>query len=302
MVAGALCLGTLLVVASRFTLVSAFGIVSRPAALRESSTGTLVLFGSSRHSVNNDNPKDDDAFEGSPQESVAGAIRDTTNTNTKRPYNRRRILQQGISSLTALSTASILSSSLTTLDGSSWVAMATEEVSAATATTTESTTFTQSGKGGGGPFGYQLTIPPNFVQGGKPVKTHLNEANFNSAVTKGYQLGITVDPVKINSLVEFGTPSEVAARVITAELKRDGILDITMGDDPSDVRDGSNIVYYLVDYISDGTRGRKHLYTKTVIHQGNLYVLTGQIKVADETPTIVAEIKQVLQSFAVSAS
>jgi hypothetical protein len=51
-------------------------------------------------------------------------------------------------------------------------------------------------------FAYSVTPPPGFQQTQKPVKTHLDEINFISDTVKGYQFGITVDPVRINSLKE----------------------------------------------------------------------------------------------------
>merc|ERR1712238_42158 len=47
---------------------------------------------------------------------------------------------------------------------------------------------------------YQIAIPSSMKESSKPVKTHLDEVNFRSESTKGYQYGITVDPVRISSL------------------------------------------------------------------------------------------------------
>jgi hypothetical protein len=50
-----------------------------------------------------------------------------------------------------------------------------------------------------------------------------------------------------------------------AELKRDGVVDVTTGRDPvEDVDTGA----YDVEYISDGSRGRKHFVTRTVGGEG----------------------------------
>jgi hypothetical protein len=54
-------------------------------------------------------------------------------------------------------------------------------------------------------FQYQITTPSTFAQSQKPVKTHLDEINFVSSQVKGYQYGITVDPVRINSLKEVSS-------------------------------------------------------------------------------------------------
>lgn len=49
---------------------------------------------------------------------------------------------------------------------------------------------------------YSIQIPIQFKETQKPLKTHLDEINFVSEDVKGYQYGITVDPVRINSLKE----------------------------------------------------------------------------------------------------
>jgi hypothetical protein len=51
-------------------------------------------------------------------------------------------------------------------------------------------------------FAYSITTPATFSENSKPMKTHLDEINFVSEGVKGYQYGITVDPVRINSLKE----------------------------------------------------------------------------------------------------
>jgi len=192
---------------------------------------------------------------------------------------RRRIIEKLASATFGISASLLVKSDLCSVaaetDGMSWQQ------------------FEQAGKG----YRYSLRVPADFVQGGKPVKTHLSEVNFDSSSIKGYQVGVTVDPVRINSITEFGTPNEVAARVVTAELNRDGILEVTVGQDPSQVTNESGIVSYLLDYVSDGKRGRKHFYTKTTIHEGELYVLSAQIKTADETPFLSRQIKEILHSF-----
>jgi hypothetical protein len=54
-------------------------------------------------------------------------------------------------------------------------------------------------------FSYTINIPSAMKQSQKPVKTHQDEINFASEDVKGYQYGITVDPVRINSLKEVRT-------------------------------------------------------------------------------------------------
>mmetsp|Transcript_7482 Transcript_7482/g.14183 ORF Transcript_7482/g.14183 Transcript_7482/m.14183 type:complete len:304 (+) Transcript_7482:110-1021(+) len=139
-------------------------------------------------------------------------------------------------------------------------------------------------------FAYTLTLPAPYVTTRKPLPTHLDEVNLvttsspnvddnnNNNSLKGYSFGITVDPIRIASLREFGTPNEVAAKIVMAELRRDGVLDVTMGRDPlEDPATGA----YDVEYLSDGTRGKKHFVTRTIVKGQKLYVLTVQCKEGD---------------------
>ena len=54
-------------------------------------------------------------------------------------------------------------------------------------------------------FAYSVKPPTTYKQTSKPVKTHLDEINFVSETVKGCQFGITIDPVRINSLKEVRT-------------------------------------------------------------------------------------------------
>jgi hypothetical protein len=128
---------------------------------------------------------------------------------------------------------------------------------------------------------YQFQPPPSgFEQTQKPVKTHLEEVNFKSSTVSGYLYGITVDPVRIDSLPEFGTPAEVAAKVVLAEINRDGVFDVTLTEDPVEGKSDDS-VFYQLNYVSSGKRGRKRFVTKFYIRNKLLYALTAQCKEED---------------------
>jgi hypothetical protein len=141
-------------------------------------------------------------------------------------------------------------------------------------------------------FGYTITPPPSFTTSNKPLKTHLDEINFSGDI-RGYTLGVTVDPVRIKSIREFGTPEEVAARVVTAEVNRDGVFEVTLAKDP--VEDVSGC--YDIEYISDGKRGTKRFVTRIYIKDGFLYVLTAQSKNDEYDQTRENEIMASVRSF-----
>ena len=101
------------------------------------------------------------------------------------------------------------------------------------------------------------------------------------------------------SSLQFGTPEEVAARVVTAEVNRDGIFEVTLLEDPYRAKssDDDGVDAYILKYLSVGKRGRK-VYTNkiAVTPNGLLYVLTAQCK-EDDFPHQEKEIKSTVDSF-----
>jgi hypothetical protein len=142
-------------------------------------------------------------------------------------------------------------------------------------------------------FSYTVTPPPSFTASNKPLKTHLDEINFSSPDVRGYTLGVTVDPVRIKSIREFGTPEEVAARVVTAEVNRDGVFEVTLAKDPLEDANGG----YDIEYISEGKRGVKRFVTRIYIKDGFLYVLTAQSKNDEYDKAREKEITDSVKSF-----
>jgi hypothetical protein len=65
----------------------------------------------------------------------------------------------------------------------------------------------------------------------------------------------------------------VAARVVTAEVNRDGVFHVTLVKDP--VEDAGS---YVLNYLSKGKRGDKHYVCKVIIQNNKLFVLTAQIR------------------------
>eukprot|EP00967_Tisochrysis_lutea_P044460 scaffold53953_cov39-Tisochrysis_lutea.AAC.1 len=57
-------------------------------------------------------------------------------------------------------------------------------------------------------LGYALVYPEGWAPSPKPVKTHLSESLLKGPAHKA-QLGLTVDPVKIDSLEQFGSLQQV---------------------------------------------------------------------------------------------
>lgn len=144
-------------------------------------------------------------------------------------------------------------------------------------------------------FSYEFYPPPHFGAGNKPLKTHLDEINFKSEDVGGYQFGITVDPVRIESLRQFGTPEEIAAKVVLAEVNRDGVFDVILMENPVA---GPNDSFYQLNYQSKGKRGTKRFITKFYIEKQKLYAMTAQCK-EDDFKNLESEMLKAAASFQV---
>ena len=62
--------------------------------------------------------------------------------------------------------------------------------------------------------------------------------------------------------------------MVTAEVNRDGVFEVTLIDDPYETNDSG----YILHYLSSGKRGNKHFITKFFIARNELYALTAQVK------------------------
>lgn len=155
-------------------------------------------------------------------------------------------------------------------------------------------------------FRYEIQIPSNMngpIQ--KPLKTHFDEVNFKSTTVPGYEIGITADPVRIDSLIDFGTPEEVAAKVVLAEVNRDGVLEVKLSEDPisgtaplNDDTTTTVATYYQLNYVSNGKRGRKRYIAKFYIQNHMLLALTAQCK-DDTYESIRQDLNDAVSSFRV---
>ena len=134
-----------------------------------------------------------------------------------------------------------------------------------------------------------MELPEGAVESTKLVKTHLDEINFQIGKVN---IGITVDPVRINSLAEFGTPEEVAAKVVLAEVNRDGVFEVKLMEDPIGKE------FYQLNYLSMGKRGDKRNISKFYIVNNNLFALTATCK-EEFYEGCKADIMKIVDSFSV---
>lgn len=191
---------------------------------------------------------------------------------------------------------SLFSSAALAVVGAAAARVPQASAAAVTATTTsESGVFFRSGDG----YGYKLAPPRDFAPSNKPLKTHLDEIEFvPTPSVRGYKYGVTVDPVRIDSIRRFGTPDEVAARVVGAEIARDGVTDVTLARDATeDPNDGT----YTIEYVSTGSRGVKHFVARIGIRDRRLYVLTAQVA-EDDFRSREKELFETVSTFRIDSS
>jgi len=143
---------------------------------------------------------------------------------------------------------------------------------------------------------YRIEHQADFKKSNKPVKTHLDEIQFKTG--GGTEVGITVDPVKIGSISEFGTPKQVAKRVLDTEKGRDGVTSAKVLAYGNDTVDG--VAYYTIEYQSSSSRGDKHFISKVTIVDKKLYVLTAVAK-KDKFEDDEEALRAAVDSFAVGS-
>ncbi|CAN0006293.1 unnamed protein product [Scytosiphon promiscuus] len=145
---------------------------------------------------------------------------------------------------------------------------------------------------------FALRYPASFKGFSKPLKTHKVEVNFKSEEVKGFEVGVAIDPVRIESLETFGTPEEVGARVLKVEQGKDGTLDTKLFDTRAEKQ--GDLSLYTLDYFVESTRGFKHFVAKVTIKDNLLYACTAQAKEKDY-PMVEEQLKKIVDSFRVPA-
>ena len=155
-------------------------------------------------------------------------------------------------------------------------------------------------------FAYRVSFPTDWADAPKPVRTHLHELLLSSPTGyKGGKLGITVDPVKINSLEEFGNLDEVTKRVLTVEEGRDGVTSVTLRSNAAEAADAAagKPSYYAIEWATVSSRGTKVYCCKYCIAQKKLYVLQAQanLDAYDNDEGVRSALTSIVSSFQVSS-
>ncbi|TVU14465.1 hypothetical protein EJB05_37935, partial [Eragrostis curvula] len=144
--------------------------------------------------------------------------------------------------------------------------------------------------------GFTLLKPTSWPKVDKAGATAL----FQQEGKGSNNIGVVVNPVRLNSLPEFGTPQFVADMLLQAEKKKESTKSaevISVGE-----RSGNDgLKVYEIEYVLDSTRGgMKRIFTAAFVASKKLYLLNiahsdSQEKPLDSQTRTVLE--QVLHSF-----
>ncbi|ERN08752.1 hypothetical protein AMTRI_Chr11g156330 [Amborella trichopoda] len=125
-------------------------------------------------------------------------------------------------------------------------------------------------------------------------------ALFEDPVAKGDNIGVVVNPVRIASLKEFGSPQDVALKLIQAEKRKESTKDaqlIRVGEREGD----GGLDVYEMEYKVDSTRGGlKRILSAAFVASRKLYLLNIAYSDSPENPLdplTTSLLEQVLQSF-----
>ncbi|KAL4857785.1 PsbP domain-containing protein 2 [Chlorella vulgaris] len=147
--------------------------------------------------------------------------------------------------------------------------------------------------------GYSLLRPSGWEQVDKAGADSL----FRDPGKKSTNVGVTVYPVMIASLDQFGDLQAVGERLLGAERAKESTLSVAMV--AQTARSESGVPVYDFEYELESTRGRKRILSTVTIAGRKLYISNGNISCGKETCSTVEQalplVRRVTQSLAVGA-
>lgn len=146
-------------------------------------------------------------------------------------------------------------------------------------------------------LGYSFAYPSSWKVKKKPIRTHLSEVIVTNAEESSISAGVVVDNVKINSIEAFGTPESVGRKVVDVEMRKENVNNASVSSAKS-IQEGG-LVYYIVDYTVDSSRGVKRYIAKVTVNEKQLYVFTVQAKSQSFDKDIESVFYKMLDSFTV---
>ncbi|KXZ55621.1 hypothetical protein GPECTOR_2g1171 [Gonium pectorale] len=149
---------------------------------------------------------------------------------------------------------------------------------------------------------YRLLVPAAWEAKGKAGADVL----FEDPSRRSTSLGITVNPVKVASIEQFGGLQDVGDKLLDAERKKESTLGVTLLGSSS--RTGATgATLYEYEYELDSTRGRKRILNTVTIFSSRLYILNAAFKCdkdgcSEEAQRGVALLRRLAGSFDVTTN
>uniref|UniRef100_A0A7N2MQ48 PsbP C-terminal domain-containing protein n=2 Tax=Quercus lobata TaxID=97700 RepID=A0A7N2MQ48_QUELO len=144
--------------------------------------------------------------------------------------------------------------------------------------------------------GFTLLRPSSWIKVDKAGATVL----FEEANKGSNNVGVVVDPVRLKSLGEFGTPQFVAEKLIQAERRKESTNDAEVISVAERSGQGGSQVYEF-EYKVDSTRGgMKRIFSAVFVASKKLYLLNITHSDKPDSPLDVHTrmmLEQVLHSF-----
>lgn len=120
---------------------------------------------------------------------------------------------------------------------------------------------------------YLLKYPESWEVTGKAGADVL----FKDPARRGVNIGVTILPVRIDSVAEYGDLQNVSEKILQAERAKDGSLSAEMMNKESLILPGSGVQAYDYEYEVGTTRGTKRILSRVCIRDRKLYVVNGTL-------------------------
>lgn len=121
--------------------------------------------------------------------------------------------------------------------------------------------------------GYRIDRPASWEQTSKAGADVL----FTDPAKKSTTVGVTVSPIRIAGLEQFGDVETVRTKLVNTEKAKESTKDVTLIQESS--RKGkSGTLIYDIEYELDSTRGRKRILSTVGIAQKKLFIVNGNLK------------------------
>lgn len=149
---------------------------------------------------------------------------------------------------------------------------------------------------------WRFTPGPDFALSPPLVRTHADEVTYKYAGPRAsdwkyFKAGLTVDPVRLESLTAFDTPEGVGKRIVQAEMAKGGIIEVNLEeavDDPP---------FYRLRYVVDSAeRGKKRYVSRVTVADKKLIVLTCEAYVRYWDDEVEREVQRIVSSLEVRSS